>query len=118
MAEYHPQRSTTSADTLARFIRSPLNGDLNAVPGIGPVAIEELKEAGITTSYQLLSKFMEFKRADCSSMENCELFWLWLKDHCPKLRGTRSAVVQACAMKLDIAFPGLYDPDAYPALER
>lgn len=43
---------------------SEVSGDLNEVPGIGPVAEDKLAAAGITNTFQLIGKFLTLKEDD------------------------------------------------------
>ena len=58
---YKPTASRTSDDTLATFITAELEGTLKQVPGVGDVNERILRDNGITTSHQLLGKFLTFK---------------------------------------------------------
>ena len=62
---YDPQKSRVAEDTLADFLRAPLTGDLNEVPGIGPAAIGKLAAGSadekVTNTFQLIGKFLQLK---------------------------------------------------------
>ena len=88
---YDPKRSRVSDSTLADFLRAPLTGDLQEVPGIGKAAEEKLRtgndydEEPITNTYQLIGKFLMLKGPDedgikVESIEHVEKFWHWLKN--------------------------------------
>ena len=109
---YHPDNSRVSPDKLSDFIRDQLDPDLNSVPGIGPAAINILSDEGITTTYQLVGKFLSFKDKDIGAIEHVERFYQWL---CAlKISaGHRAGTVHCLAEKLNIWYPGLYDASAY-----
>jgi Barrier to autointegration factor len=83
------------------------------VPGIGPAAARALEEAGVDTTYALFGKFLSMKTKDCGPIEHSERFFQWLVATLPRHSQFRSGIVQAVAEKLNISFPGVYDPDAY-----
>jgi hypothetical protein len=62
---YDPQKSRVAEDTLADFLRAPLTGDLNEVPGIGPAAISKLADGeeaeAVHNTFQLIGKFLMLK---------------------------------------------------------
>ena len=109
---YHPENSKVSESALSEFIRAPLSSKLSDIPGIGPATVELLAAEGITTSFQLVGKFLSFKDKDVDSLLHCETFYQWLCElKTPK--GFRAGVVHALAEKLNIMFPGIYDVSAY-----
>ena len=71
-----------------------------------------LSAEGITTSFQLVGKFLSFKDKDVDSLLHCETFYQWLCElNTPK--GFRAGLVHALAEKMNINFPGIYDVSAY-----
>eukprot|EP01031_Cornospumella_fuschlensis_P023869 gene23869-28899_t len=60
-AKFNPNKSKVSDARLADFIQAPLTGDLNEVPGIGPATVELLKKEGISTTFQLIGKYLSLK---------------------------------------------------------
>jgi hypothetical protein len=46
--------------TLAEYVAADVEEDLKSVPGIGDKAKERLNAVGITTTHQLLAKFLSF----------------------------------------------------------
>ena len=60
-AAYKPSATRTSDDTIASFITSELEVSVTSVPGIGPGNAEKLRGVGISSTYQLLGKFLSFK---------------------------------------------------------
>lgn len=101
------------------WMRKPITGNIEEVPGIGPATAKKLaaSDEGITTTYQLLGKFMMLKGSDSDDAEvvdsasHMEFFWVWLADL--GITSHRSAIVKAIAEKLNTMMPGIYDPDVY-----
>lgn len=58
--EYDPSRSGCMPSTLAEYVAADVEEDLKSVPGIGDKAKERLNAVGITTTHQLLAKFLSF----------------------------------------------------------
>jgi hypothetical protein len=110
---YHPERSIVNEDRFADFIRSPITGDLLEIPGIGPVAQDQLrKNHGITTTYQLLGKYLSFKDETTGCVEHTDRFYHWLcTTGVQNIR--RAGVVRCIASKASTMFPGIYDDDDY-----
>lgn len=118
---YDPQKSRLAEDKLADFLRAPLTGDIQEVPGIGEAAMKNLaKEDGgsgddaITNTYQLMGKFLLLKsNTDSGEMvqcqEHCDAFWHWLKSK--GINSYRSGIVMAVAEKLNTMIPGVYNTD-------
>ena len=111
---YDPNRTRVSDDTHANWLRSPLKGDITEVPGLGIATATKMAtcEDKITTTYQLLGKYLSFKGKDVGTIEHADRFYYWLE-----LIGTptghRSSVVRSIAEKLQLQFPDIYDADAY-----
>ena len=116
MSNYHPDRSRVSAATLADFIRAPITGNLNEVPGIGQKTVEALNKDGISTTFQLMGRYLSLKDEGVLPIEHADRFYYWLTSlHTPA--GFRAGIVRSIAEKLNITFPGLYDPAGYEAEE-
>ena len=105
---YDPKRSTINDDKLAEFIRAPITGDLKEIPGLGPKGIEKLADGDepITTTYQLIGKYLMLKDDTTDSVEHCDKFWYWLK--AKGIDSHRSGLVNALAEKVNIFLPGTY----------
>jgi hypothetical protein len=58
---YDPVKSGANVEKIAMFVGADLEGPLSQIPGIGADATAKLAEVGITTSFQLLGKFLTFK---------------------------------------------------------
>mmetsp|Transcript_124052 Transcript_124052/g.243347 ORF Transcript_124052/g.243347 Transcript_124052/m.243347 type:complete len:117 (-) Transcript_124052:92-442(-) len=112
---FHPEKSRVNADSLADFIRAQLTGDLNEVPGVGAATIKILNENGISTTYQLLGKYLMLKEEGVEPVEHADRFYFWLKSiNTPG--GFRAGIVHSIAEKVNSTFVGLYDADAYQQL--
>ena len=113
-------------------------GNLQEVPGIGDVGEKKLKEAGITTTFSLMGKYLMLKDEGVGTVENADRMYYFLQsiDYPAGFRGKQyfsrqshihicnhsrrhtfciyiAGVVHAIAEKLNIKFPGIYDADAY-----
>jgi len=119
---YHPELSTTSRGQLQEFIRAPLTGKLDEIPGIGPANIahfhtvqEEARGHGgedvLDSSFQVIGKYMMLRKYGISNIENAQQFYIWLK-----LKGITSHannIVEAVAEKVNVFLPGSYSPEDY-----
>jgi hypothetical protein len=47
------------------------------VPGIGKASKKILIEAGVSTTFQLLGKFLSLKGEDVGPIEHCDRFYYW-----------------------------------------
>mmetsp|Transcript_1578 Transcript_1578/g.2611 ORF Transcript_1578/g.2611 Transcript_1578/m.2611 type:complete len:118 (-) Transcript_1578:118-471(-) len=109
---FHPEKSRVDEVALSDFIRAPLSGDLKQVPGIGPATEKLLKEHGISTSYALIGQYLSLKQEGVEPVEHADRFYYWLKSiNAPG--GFRAGIVHAIGEKMNSAFVGLYDVDAY-----
>ncbi len=94
------------------FIRAPISGKLEEVPGIGPANIKIFNENGIFTTFQLIGKYLSLKDSDVEPIEHADRFYFWLKSlKAPS--GYRAAIVHSIAEKMNVTFPGIYDSSAY-----
>lgn len=109
---FHPEMSRVNSDTLADFIRAPLQGHLSEVPGIGPGTEKILRQNGINTSFGLIGKFLMLREEGVDSIEHAERFYLWLKS-IGTPTGFRGGIVVCICEKVNVMFPGTYDPDLY-----
>lgn len=62
-ASYKPSATRTSDDTIATFITAEVEETLTQVPGVGPANERVFNGVGITTTFQLLGKFLSFRGA-------------------------------------------------------
>lgn len=87
---------------------------LPQVPGVGEATEKKLREAGITTTFQLIGKYLSFKEDGVGPVEHADRFYFWLKS-LGTPGGFRAGIVHSIAEKLNVTFVGIYDPDAYEA---
>lgn len=50
------------------------------VPGIGPATVRVLKEHDVTTTYQLIGKYLSLKGEGVEPVEHADRFYFWLKN--------------------------------------
>lgn len=96
------------------WLHAPITGNIKDVPGIGDANANHLLQCSesVSTTFELIGKFMSFKKAGVTPVEHCDKFYAWLKDE-GGVHMNRHDIVQAVAMKCNIMFPGIYDEDAY-----
>lgn len=82
------------------------------VPGIGAATAKKLNDAGITTTYQLIGKYLSLKDEGIEPVEHAERFYYWLKS-LDTPAGFRAGIVHAIAEKMNVTFVGIYNVDAY-----
>ena len=112
MAAYNPGQSQVRDDALANFIMAPITGDITEIPGVGPTSAAALAAAGVETSYQLIGKYLSFMEFGGDREVEIQAFYEWLKGT-GTASGSRAGVVHSIAEKLNVAFPGSYDPSWY-----
>lgn len=103
---FDPGRSRISADTLATFLSSPIEDNLESVPGIGPATIKKLNDDGINTTFQLIGLFLSLRGENMTQEEHCNALWYYLQEL--GINGPRSGIVQAIAERTNIMIPGIY----------
>lgn len=85
---------------------------LYQVPGIGDATVKLLKENDITTTYQLIAKYLSCKDEGVGPVEHADRFYYWLQS-IGTPGGFRAGIVHSIAEKMNVTFVGIYDPDAY-----
>jgi hypothetical protein len=120
MSSFNIQASSKLKDnTLAQFVSSPVQDDLSYVPGLGGSGkiAESLRRNGITSTYQLIGKFLELRGPDMTSVENCNRFAEWLT-----LKGasgnSRNYIVRSIAEKCSSIMPGIFDVSEFPEFNK
>ena len=104
---YDANKSQVSHNALAEFLQNPVdNNDLESVPGIGPGAVELLKDAGITCTYQLIGQYLFLCTKNNKAKEHNDEMWYWLKQG--GIRSHRSGIVMSLAEKCETVFPMLF----------
>ena len=71
MSYYDPLASHMRADTLADFLRAPLRGNVEEVPGVGKDTAAKLASAHIVSTQQLIGVYLQ--HGDCNA------FYKWLQ---------------------------------------
>lgn len=99
------------------FMRAKITGDITEVPGIGPAAAAKLATGDpddrITTTYQLIGKFLSFKDQGVTAVEHTNRFWYFLQEK--EISAHRSAIVKAVAEKVNGMMPGVYEASEFEA---
>lgn len=108
---FDPNRSQVADDRLAQFLAEEVNPSLQSVPGIGPANERALAAPGdgdspVTTTYQLIGKYLSLRGKDMTSDEHVNAFWHYLKGK--GISSYRSGIVLCIAEKVNIMIPGLY----------
>ena len=108
---FDPTKSQVADDKLAEFLDAALEEDITSVPGVGPAAAEKLAAGDgddqVTTTYQLIAKFLYFRGAGVSCAEQCDAMWYWLQ--AKGVSSHRAGIVHAIAEKVNTMIPGMYD---------
>jgi len=96
-------------------LRAPITGDLLEVPGIGEASAKALRDAGISTTFALIGKYLTLKEEGVGPIEHADRFYFWLKS-IGTAAGHRAGVVHCIAEKMNITFVGIYDSESYGSL--
>lgn len=111
MEGFDATKSQVADDRLAQFLASEVSQELQSVPGIGPVNEKALGENAVdfpvTTTYQLIGKYLSLRSKDMSSQDHLDAFWNWLKSK--GVTSYRSGIVLCVAEKANVMIPGLCD---------
>jgi len=107
-------KSKISDAQLATFLASEIDENLRTVPGIGKeaerlLALECEGEPAITTTHQLIGRFLTLRGVGMTSVQHLDAFWFYLK-----LRGIksyRSGIVHAIGEKINLMIPGTFSLD-------
>ena len=132
--EFHPEKSQVAPSDLAAFIASDLTGELTDIPGVGPKTAElfgrcsiihdsergPIRIDGITSIFGLIGVYLSFKNGKdkdgkprvVGPVEHTQKFYLWLQ-HVSTNGKFRAGIVRCIAEKVNVSFPGIYDPTAY-----
>ena len=127
MAGYDRERSQVSDDKLSEWLGADLTECIMSVPGIGPSAATalsldvtnecgEVSDPGITTTFQLLGKFLHLRQAGMTTQAHCDAMWHWLKS-----RGVatyRAGIVHCLLEKALVMVPSIGDNDHMDASEE
>ncbi|GBG26084.1 Hypothetical Protein FCC1311_023042 [Hondaea fermentalgiana] len=116
MAGFDPSKSMVKEDALAAFLAAPISEDLEQVPGIGPAAKKALAvplkgDQAVTTTYQLVGKFLTLRAAGMTQQEHLDAMWHWLNAR--GISSHRAGIVHSIAEKCNLMIPGIYDSAAH-----
>jgi hypothetical protein len=104
---FDPKKSKINEDKLQEFVSSPIDENLETVPGIGPVAIEKLTKNEVTNTFQLIGVFLICKSRSFTVQQHMDTFWTWLEE--AGISSHRATIVHAIASKMDTLIPGIYN---------
>ena len=93
-------RSQVTADKLAEWLQEEISDDISQVPGIGPAAVKNLAkeqdgDPGVTTTWQLIGKFLMMKGAGFEKQTHCDAMWHWLDSK--GVSSHRAGIVCVCS---------------------
>ena len=104
-----------------KFLKSPLSGKLEDIPGIGDahkavlmkasVAMTNCKECHINTSFQLIGVYLACKEPGMSMQQHHNKFYNWL--FAIGVHGQRNTIVDAVARRAALMDIHLYQKDEY-----
>ena len=103
---YNAKKSQVTDNSLIQFIQAPVEHDLKSVPGLGPVAIEKLKEAGIESTFHLIGQFLYFAGPAETVTDTCDEMWYFLQN--VGISSYRSGIVKCLAEKCETLFPQIF----------
>ena len=119
---FDPSKSTTTPETLDKFLKAPLTGNLTEIPGIGEVHSGVLMKATmplqgcpdihIRTSYQLFGAYLGCRQHGMTVKMHHDTFFNWLFEI--GVHGQRNTIVDAIARRCSLMDPSLYNHDSYP----
>ncbi len=118
MTEYNPNGSSMSTNSLVDFLRNPITGDIQEVPGISKnnaqiLSYGDNEYTQIKNTFQLIGVCLTLKHTKDGELINC-------KDHCnlikkyltnKGIKSNKDTITLALVEKLNTMFPGLYNYD-------
>jgi hypothetical protein len=90
-------------DYFAEWLRGKITGDLEEIPGIGPSNKAILEKAGVSNTYQLIGKYLSFKKGDIKEQQDAMYEWLLQI----KVNRGRNQIILALSEKCDILMPAM-----------
>jgi len=105
---YDPNKSQVTEDRLATWLAEDMSSDIQSVPGIGSATAKKIAvdDDGVTTTHQLIGRFLTLKTPGATAQEHGDAFWFWLQSK--KVNQYRSGIVQCIMEKVEIMMPALY----------
>lgn len=114
--DFNPKNLSVPAETIAHWKEHILpEGDLTKVPGIDQANADLLMAAGIASIHMLTGEYLMQKGPDVDSFDSVghhKKFFAWLGDDVG-IVFHRSTIVHAIGEKMNLVFPGIYDPIDY-----
>mmetsp|Transcript_6841 Transcript_6841/g.15696 ORF Transcript_6841/g.15696 Transcript_6841/m.15696 type:complete len:115 (+) Transcript_6841:90-434(+) len=107
--EYNPNNTTINTDSLTSWLQGQITGDLEEIPGVGPANKQKMIDAGVENTYQLIGKYLTFKKGTVK--EHQDAAFSWLRDI--GVNASRNNIILALAEKCDIFMQGIYDASLY-----
>ena len=108
-SHYDREKSRVKDDKLAQFVLDDLEEDITTVPGVGPKTADQLKAAGVETSFQLIAKFLSFRKEGATEKDVCEDTYQFLAGL--GIGAFRSGITTCLLEKCKTLFPGLFEED-------
>lgn len=84
---------------------------------MGEATIKVLAEHDISTTFQLIAKYLSFKDKGVGPVEHADRFYFWLQS-IGTPGGHRAGVVHSIAEKMNVTFVGIYDASAYEEVDE
>ncbi len=98
---------------LIRFWRlNTFQQDITSAPGIGAATATKLAaecegDSPVTTTYQLIGKFLSLKGQGMTTKMHCDAMWHWLNAR--GINSHRAGIVHAIAERTEVMMPGIYN---------
>lgn len=116
MTYYNPENSNMSTSTLCDFLRMPLTGNLNEIPGLGKSNIKLLGYGSndydkIKNSFQLIGVFLTLKHSKDNELIDAQIHANLCKQYLKNkgLTGNLDTIVNSILEKINTMIPGMYD---------
>lgn len=112
MSGFDPNKSKISTDKLGHFLRNPMGKDVLEIPGMDRMIAQSMADEGITTTFQVMGKFLSFAGPNTTAVEVCDLFWAWLGTHRAR-SATQSGITECFAERVNMILPEFNYPNYY-----
>lgn len=113
---YDPSKSNLSTNTLVDWLRLPISGDLEEVPGISKNNAKILSYGDnefnkIKNTFQLIGVCLQLKQTHDNELitcsKHCDLFKQYLTNK--GITNSKDTIVRSIIEKINTMFPGIYD---------
>ena len=108
---FHPKNMRVKESTVAEFIMAPMEESLQSVPGVKTSNEKILKEEGVTTTFQLVGKYLSLKDENVDGVELADRFYYWLQSI--GVNAFRATIVGSIGEKASTWMPGVYNSSDY-----